>query len=70
MQTNPRRYLVRMFVFLLVVGIIATLLAAPLITAFMGNPALNGVIRRFWYWPLFVVRQTLRLCLSANSCWR
>ena len=39
MDTNPRRYLVRMFVFLLAVGIIATLLAAPLITAFMGNPA-------------------------------
>ena len=44
MHTNPRRYLIRMFVFLLVVGIIATLLATPLIAAFMGNPALNGVI--------------------------
>ena len=43
METNPRRYLVRMFIFLLGVAIIAALLAVPLQTAFMGNPALNGV---------------------------
>ena len=51
METNPRRYLVRMFIFLLAVGIIAGLLAAPLEAAFMGNPALNGVILgAFGYW--------------------
>ena len=67
MHTNPRRYLVRMFVFLLVVGIIATLLAAPLTAAFMGNPALNGVILgAFGIGILFVIRQTLRLMPERN----
>ena len=67
MHTNPRRYLIRMFVFLLVVGIIATLLAAPLITAFMGNPGLNGVILgAFGIGILFVIRQTLRLMPERN----
>ena len=67
MDTNPRRYLVRMFVFLLAVGIIATLLAAPLIAAFMGNPALNGVILgAFGIGSLYVIRQTLRLMPERN----
>ena len=67
MDTNPRRYLVRMFVFLLAVGSIATLLAAPLITAFMGNPALNGVILgAFGIGILYVIRQTLRLMPERN----
>ena len=44
MMTNPHRYLIRMLVFLLMVGAIAGLLYAPLFRAFMGNPALNGVI--------------------------
>ena len=67
MDTNPRRYLVRMFVFLLAVGIIATLLAAPLIAAFMGNPALNGVILgAFGIGILYVIRQTLRLMPERN----
>ena len=44
MMTDPRRYLVRMLIFLLIVVAIAALLHAPLWRAFMGNPALNGVI--------------------------
>ena len=44
MMTDPRRYLIRMLVFLLVAVVIAGLLHAPLWRAFMGNPALNGVI--------------------------
>ena len=60
METNPRRYLVRMFIFLLGVGIIASLLAAPLQAAFMGNPVLNGVILgAFCYWR--------SICNSANT---
>ena len=43
-MTDPRRYLVRMILFLVAVGIVAALLHAPLIDAFMANPALNGVI--------------------------
>jgi len=44
MMTDPRRYLVRMLVFLVTVVAIAALLHAPLWRAFMGNPVLNGVI--------------------------
>ena len=51
-----------MFVFLVAVGIIAILLAAPLTAALMGNPALNGVILgAFGIGTLYVIRQTLRL---------
>ena len=67
METNPRRYLVRMFIFLLGVGIIAALLASPLQTAFMGNPALNGVILgAFGIGILYIIRQTLRLLPERN----
>ena len=44
MMTDPRRYLLRMLMCLAVVVAIAALLPAPLLQAFMGNPALNGVI--------------------------
>ncbi len=67
METNPRRYLVRMFMFLLAVGTIAGLLAAPLEAAFMGNPALNGVILgAFSIGVLYIMRQTLRLMPERN----
>ena len=67
METNPRRYLVRMFIFLLGVGIIAALLAAPLQAAFMGNPALNGVILgAFGLGIIYIIRQTLRLMPERN----
>ena len=36
MMTDPRRYLIRMLVFLAVVVAIAALLHAPLLQAFMG----------------------------------
>jgi hypothetical protein len=38
------RFLLRMLVFLLLVGALAVALGQPLATAFMGNPAVNGVI--------------------------
>ena len=67
METNPRRYLFRMFIFLFGVGIIATLMAAPLIDAFMGNPALNGVILgAFSIGILYITRQTSRLMPERN----
>ena len=67
METNPRRYLVRMFAFLFAVVTTATLLATPLTTAFMGNPALNGVILgAFGIGILYVIRQTLRLMPERN----
>jgi hypothetical protein len=42
--TRPRRYLVRMAVFVLAVAAGAALLGRPLSQYFMGNPAVNGVI--------------------------
>ncbi len=43
-MTDPRRYLVRMIIFLVAVLVVAGVLFGPLIDAFMANPALNGVI--------------------------
>ena len=62
MMTNPHRYLIRMLIFLLVVFTIAGLLYAPLLQAFMGNPALNGVILgALVLGILYSFRQILRL---------
>ena len=62
MMTNPHRYLIRMLVFLLMVGAIAGLLYAPLFRAFMGNPALNGVILgALLLGIIYSFRQILRL---------
>ena len=62
MMTDPRRYLVRMIIFLVVVAAIAALLHAPLLRAFMGNPALNGVILGvLLIGIIYTFRQNLRL---------
>ena len=62
MMTNPHRYLIRMLVFLLMVGAIVGLLYAPLFRAFMGNPALNGVILgALLLGIIYSFRQILRL---------
>ncbi len=67
-MTNPRRYLIRMIVFLTIVAGIASLLWAPLHGAFMGNPALNGVILgALLLGIIYIVRQTLRL--SPEQRW-
>jgi hypothetical protein len=42
--TPPRRYLVRMIVFLLLVSFLLVILAKDLQRAFMSNPGLNGLI--------------------------
>ncbi len=42
--TPPRRYLVRMIVFLLLAGFLLSILARDLQRAFMANPGLNGLI--------------------------
>src|SRR5215216_5953619 len=42
--TPPRRYLVRMAVFLVLVGFVAFILYRQLWLAFMANPGLNGLI--------------------------
>jgi hypothetical protein len=43
-MNHSRRFLLRMILFLLLVAALAAALGRPLITAFMGNPAVNGVI--------------------------
>jgi hypothetical protein len=43
-MSQSRRFLIRMVLFLVLVAGLATLLGHSLITAFMGNPAVNGVI--------------------------
>jgi hypothetical protein len=42
--TPPRRYLLRMAVFLLLAGFLLLILAKDLLRAFMSNPGLNGLI--------------------------
>ena len=62
MITDPRRYLVRMLLFLVAVGIIAGLLHAPLSDAFLGNAALNGMILLTLALGIaYIIRQNLRL---------
>jgi len=62
METNPKRYLFRMILFLALVAGLAVMLVGPLATAFMGNPVLNGVILgAFAVGVLYIIRQTLRL---------
>ena len=41
---GPHRFLARMAVFLVLVAALAVALGRPLLAAFMGNPAVNGVI--------------------------
>ncbi|MBV9825921.1 MAG: flagellar motor protein MotA [Alphaproteobacteria bacterium] len=43
-MSRPYRILIRMAVFLVLVAVLAVALGSPLLTAFMGNPAVNGVI--------------------------
>jgi hypothetical protein len=43
-MSSPRRYLVRMTAFVVVVAIVAAVLGPGVSSAFMANPALNGVI--------------------------
>ena len=61
-MTNPAQTLVRMIGFLIIVGIIAGSLYAPLIDAFLANPALNGMIlAALLIGILFALRQVVRL---------
>jgi hypothetical protein len=43
-MSSPRRYLVRMTAFVVIVAIVAAVLGPGVSSAFMANPALNGVI--------------------------
>ncbi len=43
-MNGPRRYLVRMLLFIVAIALAVTGLYSPLVDAFMANPALNGLI--------------------------
>ena len=61
-MTNPAQTLIRMIGFLIIVGIIAGFLYAPLVDAFLANPALNGMIlAALLIGILFALRQVVRL---------
>src|SRR5215210_4919345 len=60
--TPPRRYLVRMAVFLVLVGFVAFILYRQLWAAFMANPGLNGLIVSVMLIGIVLsVRQVVRL---------
>lgn len=61
-MTRPRRYLIRMAIFVIAVAAGAALLERPLTTYFMGNPAVNGVILGILLAGIFYIfRQVLQL---------
>ena len=66
-MTHPRRFLVRMALFLAVVLAAAGAVYLPLSTAFMANAALNGLILGvFVLGALYNVRQILQLAPEIN----
>ena len=61
-MTQPRRFLVRMVLFLTVVVVAAGAVYLPLLSAFMANAPLNGLILGvFFLGALYNVRQVLQL---------
>ena len=61
-MTDPRRYLIRIGIFLLAVLIVLGLLYRPLQAAFMGNPVLNSLIIAVGIIGIiYVIFQVLRL---------
>ena len=66
-MTHPRRFLVRMVLFLAVVVAAAAAVYLPLMTAFMANAPLNGLILGvFVLGALYNVRQVLQLGPELN----
>ncbi len=62
MMTNPQRYLIRMFAFLLVIAGIGAGLYQPLAFAFYSNMVINSIILAVLFIGIaFIVRQNFRL---------
>ena len=58
----PTRYIIRMGVFLAIIGTLGGLLYAPLKFAFLGNPVINSIILfSLIVGIVFVFRQTTKL---------
>ncbi|USG62680.1 hypothetical protein NBZ79_06775 [Sneathiella marina] len=65
---KPRRYYIRMAIFLAIVVAIAVLLYQPIQTAFLANPALNGLILLVLLFGIgFILRQVF--ILSGEVKW-
>jgi hypothetical protein len=65
---GPHRFLVRMAVFLVVIAGLAVVLGQPLLDAFIGNPAVNGLILGILLAGIaFVFRQVIQL--EPASAW-
>ena len=61
-MTDPRRYLIRMMLFLVIVALVVGILIKPLTSAFMGNAALNSlIIAVALIGIIYVILQVLRL---------
>ena len=61
-MTDPRSFLTRMLIVLVLVAILAVLMADHILFAFMGNPYLNGTIIAVALFGIgFIMRQVLRL---------
>lgn len=61
-MTDPRRYLIRMVAFLVLVAVVCGVLSGPLIEAFLAAPPLNGVILGVLLVGIvFIFRQVFRL---------
>ncbi|MDF1792758.1 MAG: flagellar motor protein MotA [Thalassobaculaceae bacterium] len=67
-MTDPRRYLVRMIIFLVAVLVVAGVLFVPLLDAFMANAALNGVILGVAVIGILFVFQQVFL-LAPEAAW-
>jgi len=66
-MTKPGRFLFRMVVFLIAVGAVVAVLHAPLLRAFMANPALNSLISAVLLLGiLYTFRQVLMLGQEAG----
>jgi hypothetical protein len=64
---GPHRFVVRMVLFLLLVTGLAVLLGQPLLAAFMGNPAINGVILGILVAGIiYIFRQVMALRPASN----
>jgi hypothetical protein len=60
--SSPRIFLVRMLIFLILAGFIAFILQKQIITAFMANPGLNGlIVFVLAFGILLALRQVVRL---------
>ena len=68
--STPRIYLVRMLVFVILAGLLATILYRAIAVAFLANPGLNGVIVAvLGIGIILAFRQVIRLFRGQRAAW-